>query len=56
LTIQEKLKKLISEDREGTVWVSCNSPKYLQERHRIPDELLQNVAVVEGLAEKAAVS
>src|SRR5437899_4926756 len=41
------LKILIWEDSEGTVWVSYNSPAYLQERHGIPQELLQNIAVVE---------
>jgi uncharacterized protein (DUF302 family) len=44
------LKILVWEDVEGKVWVSYNSPAYLQDRHRIPNELLQNIAVVEGLA------
>ncbi len=48
------LKILVREDAEGKVWISYNSPAYLQERHRIPGELLQNIAVVEGLAAKAA--
>jgi len=48
------LKILVWEDAEGKVWISYNSPGYLQERHRIPSELLQNIAVVEGLAAKAA--
>ena len=48
------LKILVWEDAEGKVWISYNSPAYLQERHRIPSELLQNIAVVEGLAAKAA--
>jgi uncharacterized protein (DUF302 family) len=48
------LKILVWEDKEGKVWVSYNSSAYLQERHRIPNKLLQNIAVVEGLAEKAA--
>ena len=43
------LKILISEDREGTVWISSNSPAYLQERHGFPGELLQNIAVVQTL-------
>jgi hypothetical protein len=34
--------------------VSYNSPAYLQERHNLPQELLQNIAVVETLAAKAA--
>jgi hypothetical protein len=34
--------------------VSYNSPAYLQQRHGLPKELLQNIAVVEILATKAA--
>jgi uncharacterized protein (DUF302 family) len=48
------LKILISEDGQQKVWVSYNSPAYLEERHGIPDELMQNIAVVETLASKAA--
>jgi uncharacterized protein (DUF302 family) len=44
------LKILIWEDTEGKVWVSYNSPAYLQERHGLPQKLLQNIAVVETLA------
>jgi uncharacterized protein (DUF302 family)/uncharacterized membrane protein YidH (DUF202 family) len=47
------LKILIWEDAQGKVWVSYNSPAYLQERHGFPKELLQNVAVVETLASSA---
>jgi len=48
------LKILIWEDAQGKVWASSNSPVYLQERHGLPPELLQNIAVVETLATKAA--
>jgi uncharacterized protein (DUF302 family) len=48
------LKILISEDAQGKVWVSYNSPAYLQQRHNLPPELLSNIAVVETLAAKAA--
>ena len=48
------LKILIWEDTQGKVWVSYNSPEYFQERHNLPPELLQNIAVVEALATKAA--
>ena len=44
------LKILIWEDAQGKVWVTYNSPVYLQERHSLPRELLQNIAVVETLA------
>ena len=48
------LKILIWEDDQGKVWVSYNSPDYLKERHGLPQDLLQNIAVVETLAAKAA--
>jgi len=44
------LKLLIWEDAQGKVWVSYNSPAYLQERHNFPMSLLPNIAVVETLA------
>jgi hypothetical protein len=43
------LKILTWEDSHGKVWVSYNSPTYLQERHGIPEELVQNIAVAETL-------
>jgi uncharacterized protein (DUF302 family) len=47
------LKILIWEDAQGKVRASYNSPDYLQERHGIPQELLQNITVVEALAATA---
>ena len=47
------LKILIWEDAQGKVWISYNSPDYLKERHGLPQELVQNIAVVETLAAKA---
>ena len=47
------LKILIWEDAQGKAWISYNSPEYLRERHGLPQELLQNIAVVETLAAKA---
>jgi uncharacterized protein (DUF302 family)/uncharacterized membrane protein YidH (DUF202 family) len=54
IAIDLPLKVLISEDAQGKVWVSYNAPVYLQGRHGIPQDLLQNLAVVEALAAKAA--
>src|SRR5215472_16647204 len=48
------LKILIWEDAWGKVWVSYNSPAYLQERHNLPQQLLPNIGAVETLAGKAA--
>ena len=47
------LKILVWEDSQGKVWISYNSPQYLQQRHRLPQELMPNIAVVETLAAKA---
>jgi len=54
IAIDLPLKILVSEDAQGKVWVSYNDPAYLQERHKLPPELLTNIAVVETLAAKAA--
>ncbi len=54
IAIDLPLKILVSQDTAGKVWVSWNSPAYLQQRHGIPDQLLQNIVVVETLATKAA--
>ena len=48
------LKILVAEDANGNTWISWNSLDYLQARHNIPAELMQNLAVVEALAAKAA--
>ena len=48
------LKILVWQDRDGHVWVSYNSPQYLQNRHGFPADLAANVAAVQTLAEKAA--
>ena len=47
------LKILVAEDSQGKVWISYNSPDYLKERHGLPDNLLQNIAVVQALAAAA---
>lgn len=54
IAIDLPLKILVWEDRQGKVWVSYNSPDYLRERHGLPQDLLQNIAVTETLAAKAA--
>jgi uncharacterized protein (DUF302 family) len=48
------LKILVAEDTGGKVWISYNSPAFLQQRHNLPAELLPNIAVIEGLAANAA--
>jgi len=53
IAIDLPLKILIWEDSKGKVWVSYNSPDYIKERHGLPQELLQNIAIIETLAAKA---
>ena len=48
------LKILVAEDADGKVWVSYNSPKYLQERHHLPEDLLPNIGIIAALAGEAA--
>lgn len=48
------LKILIAEDGGGQVWISYNSPAYLQERHGLPPELVGNIAGIEVLARRIA--
>ena len=54
VAIDLPLKILIWEDAQGKAWVSYNSPPYLQQRHGIPAQLMQNIAIIEALAAKAA--
>jgi uncharacterized protein (DUF302 family)/uncharacterized membrane protein YidH (DUF202 family) len=53
IAIDLPLKILVWEDGEGRVWISYNNAEYLRERHGLPRELLQNIAVVETFAAKA---
>jgi uncharacterized protein (DUF302 family) len=53
IAIDLPLKILVWQDPEGKAWVSYNSPAYLQQRHSVPQELLQNIAAVETLATTA---
>jgi uncharacterized protein (DUF302 family)/uncharacterized membrane protein YidH (DUF202 family) len=53
IAIDLPLKILVWEDSQAKVWISYNSPEYLKDRHGLPQELLQNIAVVENLAAKA---
>jgi len=48
------LKILVWEDDQEKVWITYNSPTYLQTRHNLPADLLQNIAVIEPLAKTAA--
>ncbi len=54
IAIDLPLKILVWEDNAHKVWVSYNDPEYLRERHDLPQNLLQNIAIVDGLARAAA--
>ncbi len=54
IAIDLPLKILVWEDGHGKVWISYNSPEYLQKRHALPQDLSANIAVVEPLVAKAA--
>jgi uncharacterized protein (DUF302 family) len=49
IAIDLPLKILIAEDLDGKVWISYNSPQYLQQRHGLPDTLLPNLSLVDSL-------
>jgi uncharacterized protein (DUF302 family) len=54
IAIDLPLKILVWEDGDGKVWVSYNAAEFLRERHNVPQDLMQGLAVVETLATKAA--
>lgn len=54
IAIDLPLKILVWEDGQGKTWISYNAPEYLRERHNLPPQLMQNIAVIEALAAKAA--
>ena len=53
LAIDLPLKALVSQDTEGAVWLSYNSPEYLQQRHTVPDALIKNIAGIRSICEEA---
>lgn len=53
LAIDLPMKALVAEDQNGKVWLTYNSPDYLQQRHGVPGELIKNLAGAGPLMEKA---
>lgn len=53
VAIDLPLKALVAEDDQGKVWVTYNSPEYLQKRHGIPPDLVKNLAGAGALLQKA---
>ena len=54
IAIDLPLKALMWQDAGGKVWLSYNSPEYLQQRHNVPPELIQNIAGPTPLLQAAA--
>jgi len=53
VAIDLPLKALVWQDVDGRVWLSYNSPRYLQERHEIPEALLRNIEGIASICEEA---
>jgi len=53
LAIDLPLKALMWQDEDKKVWVSYNSPEYLQERHGVPADLVKNISGLGVLVAKA---
>lgn len=47
------MKALAWEDKDGTVWLTYNSPELLHERHGVPVELTSKLDPVSKLLEQA---
>ena len=54
IAIDLPLKLLVWEDASGQVWISYNTPEYLQKRHALPQNLAAALGAVEALAKNAA--
>jgi uncharacterized protein (DUF302 family) len=53
LALDLPLKALVWENADGKIWVSYNSPEYLQERHNVPKGLVPNIAGTGMLLQRA---
>jgi len=53
VAIDLPLKALVWEDEHGKVWITHNSPEYLQQRHGFPEELVKKIAGAGALIQKA---
>ena len=53
IAIDLPMKLLVWEDASGQVWISYNTPDYLQKRHALPQDLAAALGAVEALAKNA---
>ena len=49
LALDLPLKALIAQDNSGDVWLSYNASEYLQQRHNIPNDLINNISGIAPL-------
>lgn len=54
VAIDLPLKVLVWQDHEGHVWISYNSPRYLQKRHEVPLDVAGNIAGIKSICEEVA--
>jgi uncharacterized protein (DUF302 family) len=53
IAIDLPMKLLVWEDTGGQVWITYNTPAYLQKRHALPQNLAAALGAVEALAKNA---
>ncbi|HEV2274544.1 MAG TPA: DUF302 domain-containing protein [Acidobacteriaceae bacterium] len=53
VAIDLPLKALVWQDAEAKVWISYNTPEYLQRRHSFPEELMKNITAIRSILEEA---
>jgi len=53
LALDLPLKALVWAETEGRVWLTFNSPDYLEHRHNVPHDLMPNIAGAQKLFEEA---
>src|SRR5246127_4728152 len=53
LAIDLPLKALVAEDANGKASVTYNDPEYLKDRHRVPADLIKNLAGAGAIIAKA---
>jgi uncharacterized protein (DUF302 family) len=54
LALDLPLKALVWAGPDGRVWLSFNTPEYLQQRHNVPESLIGNIAGARKIFEEAA--
>jgi uncharacterized protein (DUF302 family) len=52
LALDLPLKALVWEDADGKVWVSYNTPEYLQQRHGFPEGLTGKIAGIKLIVDE----